>query len=329
MNEVLKMMINAVKGISSGEFSKAEMSESIRNALIEINGGSKKITPKNFYRGSELFALVEELIPVIVEEGFKDDDEIFKFVEYKNIKDGDVNEFHTEGKLYFVVADAAAGIKGVRRQRLDGMQTVSVQTSVKIIRVYEELNRLLAGRVTFDTFVQAVADAFKQKMLADAYAAISTITANTAGMEADLVVSGTYSEDDLNDLCDKVEARTGYTPVIYGTKAALRKVTTAVVSDQAKEDVYGMGYYGKFNGVPMVALRQSYKPGTSTFNIDNNKLYILAGNSQPIKFVNEGEGLLIEQEPTANADLTQEYVYGQTYGVGVIVSEQFGVYTMS
>lgn len=328
MNEVLEMMINAVKGISSGEFSDAQISESIRKALIEMNGGSKKLSPKNFYRGSEMFALVEELIPVIIDEGFKDEDEIFKLIEYKNIKDGDENVFYTEGEVYFVVADAAAGIKGIRRQRLDNSQSVTVKTTVKMIRVYEELSRLLAGRVTFEKFTEAVAKAFKQKMLADAYAAINSIASTTVGMASDLLYTGAYDEDELFDLVQKVEAKTGKAATIYGTKSALRKVTTATVSDQAKEDVYGMGYYGKFNGTPMVSLRQSYKPGTTEFNLSDDKLYILAGDSQPIKFVNEGEGLLIEADATTNTDLTQEYYYGQTYGVGVIVSEQFGIYTI-
>ena len=131
------------------------------------------------------------------------------------------------------------------------------------------------------------------------------------------------------DLIEKVEAATGKTATIYGTKSALRKVSTAVVSDKAKDDIYNFGYYGKFNGTAMVALRQSYKPGTKEFNLKSNKLYIIAGDSQPIKVVNEGEGIMLDQEATVNNDLTREYVYGQGYGVGTIVSEQLGVYTIA
>jgi hypothetical protein len=329
MKDVLEMAINAVRGITSGEFSQAERSQAIREAFVKMNGGSTKLSPKTFHRGSELFALVEELIPVIVDEGFKDDDELLKLIEYKNIKDGDKNEFYTDGKVYFVVADAAAGIKGVRRQRLDNSQSVAVTTTMKIVRVYEELGRLLAGRITFDKFVDAVAEGFKQKIYADAQAAIDNISTTTIGLDADLVVSGTYSEQSLLDLIEKVEAATGKTATIYGTKSALRKVSTAVVSDKAKDDIYNFGYYGKFNGTAMVALRQSYKPGTKEFNLKSNKLYIIAGDSQPIKVVNEGEGIMLDQEATVNNDLTREYVYGQGYGVGTIVSEQLGVYTIA
>ena len=323
MNEVLEMAKNAVRHITSGEFSAAQTSDAIRQSLIELNGGSDKINFKKFHRGSQLYELVEELVPVIIEEGLKDDDELLRLVEYKNIAEGDKNEFYTDGEVYFVVADAAAGIKGVRRQRLDNSQTVSVTTTMK------ELSRLLAGRISFDKFVDAVATSFKQRILADAHAAIDSINSTTVGMKSDLIVTGAYDEDKLVGLVEKVEAATGKTATIYGTKSALRGVKTAEVSDKAKDDKYDFGYYGKFNGTDMVALRQSFKPGTREFNLNNKKLYIFAGDRQPVKMVNEGEGLLIEQEATVNNDLTREYVYGQQYGVAVIVSTDIGIYTVA
>ena len=154
--ELLKVMIDAVKG-EFGTYSKGETSEAIRKALIEANGGSKKIDIKTCYRGSKVYALVEELIPVIIDEGFKDSDEVFALVDYRNVADGDEQEFIIEGNSLFVVADAAAGVKGVRRQRIDESTSVNVKTSMKIARVYEELNRLLSGRIDFNQFVDKVA----------------------------------------------------------------------------------------------------------------------------------------------------------------------------
>lgn len=329
--EVLKIMIDAVKGVNMENYSKGETSEAIRNALIEMNGGSKKLNLKNFYRGSQLYALVQELIPAIIDEGFKDEDTLFSLVEYRNIADGDEEEFYVEGNSYFLVADAAAGIRGVRRQRIDKSETVTVKTSVKVVRIYEELNRLLAGKVSFDKFVENVAKSFKQKILADAYKAISEMSQTTVGLDSNYVVAGTGSgdEDALIDLIQHVEAATGKEARIYGTKAALRKVSTAVVSDEAKKDLYEMGYYGKFNGTEMICMRQVHKVGTSVFALDDSKLYIIAGDDKPVKIVNEGEGLLYEGDATNNNDLTQEYVYGQTFGVGVVCAEKMGVFTLA
>lgn len=329
--DVLKIMIDAVRGTCMENYTKGQTSEAIRNALVEMNGGKNKIDLKKFYRGSDLYTLVQELIPVIVDEGFRDEDPLFNLVEYRNIADGDEQEFVVESNSLYVVADAAAGIRGVRRQRIDNSTTLTVKTSVKIARVYEELNRLLAGKVTFDKFVENVGKSFKQQILADAYKAVSEIGKDTAGLSEDYIKGGTLAdnEDALLELIEHVEAATGKTARIYGTKTALRKVKTAVVSDEAKSDLYNMGYYGKFNGTEMFCMRQIHKPGTATFVLDDTKLYIIAGDDKPVKVVNEGSGILYEGDPMNNNDLTQEYVYGQPFGVGVICAEKFGIFTIS
>lgn len=327
--EVVKIAIDAIKGVSSGNYSKAQTSEAIRQALIEANGGSTKLSPKTFVRGSELYAIVEELIPAIVEEGLNDSNPIFKLVEYKNIANGDVNEFHTEGKAVFVVADAASGVRGVRRQRIMDGETVSVKTTMKIVRVYEELGRLLAGRISFDKFVEGVAKSFKQQILNDAYAAVKTMSEETAGLSAENVIASDYNEETLIELIDRIEAATGKVAKIYGTRTALRHISTANAADEAKSDLYNMGYYGKFNGTDMIRLNQAYKLGTKTFALDNNKVYVIAGDDTPIKMVNEGEGLMIERSAAENNDLTQEYIYGQAWGTGVICAEEMGVYTFN
>ena len=326
---VLKIMIDTVKGVHTENYSKAEESEAIRKALIEATGGTTKMNPKIFRRGTQLFSLVEELLPVIIEEGLKEDNPIFNLVEYKNIADGDEQQFVVQANSLFVVADAAAGIRGVRRQRMDSNQTVTISTTMKIVRVYEELSRLLSGRIDFNTFVDNVAKAFNQAVLNAAYDAINGIAEDTVGLNSTYVVAANAaaSEEALNTLVEHVEAATGKKAVIYGTKSALRKVTTAQVADEARSDLYNIGYYGKFNGTDMVALRQAHKPGTDTFVLNDKKLFVIASDDKPIKVVDEGEGLLIEREATENNDLTREYVYGQAAGVGAICADKLGVVT--
>ena len=95
-----------------------------------------------------------------------------------------------------------------------------------------------------------------------------------------------------------MEAKTGQTAKIVGTKAALRKVTTAVVSDEAKSDLYNIGYYGKLGRHRHDRCQAGPQgTGTDTFMLDNNKLYIIAGSEKPIKVVNEGEGLIVNGDP--------------------------------
>ena len=96
--ELLQVMIDAVKGTYQENYTKGQTSDAIRNALIEANGGSNKINIKNFYRGSQVYSLIEELIPTIIDEGFKDEDVIFSLVDYRNIADGDEQEFEIENE---------------------------------------------------------------------------------------------------------------------------------------------------------------------------------------------------------------------------------------
>ena len=200
-----------------------------------------------------------------------------------------------------------------------------------MVRVYEELNRLLAGRINFTDFIEKVAKSFKEKILEDAYKAIDEITENTIGLDSNYVVAANAAgaEEALLTLIAHVEAATGMPARIYGTKAALRKVPNAVMSDEAKSDLYNIGYFGKFNGNDMVCMRQLHKPGTSEFVMNDDKLYVIASSDKPIKVVNEGEGIMFENEPTDNNDLTKEYVYGQPMGTAVICSSKMGVFKFS
>jgi len=327
--DLLAVAVDSIRGRLDGNFTTAQASEAMRNCFIEANGGSDKINPKTFYRGNALFDLVQEIIPVMIEEGLKADNPLFQLVDYHNIAAGDESEFITEGVAEFIVADAAAGIQGVRRQRIGDGEKVTVKTTIKIVRVYENLGRLLAGRITFDKFVDGVSKAFNRQILDDAYKVFDAMNAATKGLDAAYVYTGTFDEEKLIEIIDHVEAATGKTARILGTRSALRKISTAVESREARTDMYNIGFYGKFNGTDMIRLKQAHKTGTSNFVLNDSKILVIASDDKPIKMVNEGDGLLIERPATDNADLTQEYVYAQAYGTGVICAEKLGIYTIA
>lgn len=329
MDKILKVAIAAVGGEIPAQFSKEQTSAALREAFIKLNGGEKKINPKTFYRGNKLFDLVETLLAVIIDEGIKEDNELMNLCEYINIANGDINEFRINGVSNFVVSDVAAGIQGVRRQRISDGQTVSVTTNPKAVRVYEGLSRLLAGKIDFDEFINGVAASFQSKIREDAYNCLSAVTISTAGVNSTYVISGTYNEDTLISLIDHVEASTGKAASIVGTRAALRKLTQAGGSDSAKDDLYKLGFYGYFNGTPMIRMRSAHKPGGDVFAFSDSKVYVLATDTKPIKIVNEGDGIMQQSDAIKNADLTQEYVYIQSYGVGAIFNEKVGIYTIT
>lgn len=328
--KVLKLATDMIENKVSGNFSDgAKNSEALIDQLIELNGGSKELNFKTFHRGNPVFDIVEEILPLIIHEGLTGDEFFFNLVDYRNIALGDEIDFWTEDKTEFVVADAAYGTTGIRRQRLGAMEKYNVKTQLKVIKVYEELKRLLARRVDFNTFIAKAANAMVRELRDDTYTVFNGVTTTTKGLNSTYVKSGTYAEDTLLELVDHVEAANEATATIMGTKSALRKITTAVVSDEAKADLYNMGYYGKFNGTNMIYLPQRHKVGTDAFLLDNSKIYVFAGTDKPIKVVNVGEGILSANDPLQKADFTQNYLYGQEFGVGLVFNEKQGFYTIA
>lgn len=322
MKEIVKLAVDAYKG-SVEKYSVAQSQEALRQALVEANGGSTKLNYKAIRDGkcNGLFALIEEILTKTVVEGLSGDEFFNALVDFRNVAEGDQNIFLVEDSNLFVVDDAADGTQGVRRQRLSGTSEVSIPTTMKAVRIYEELNRVLSGRVDFNHFINDVAESFRQKMLNDIYTLWSGATANELGGVTYFPAAGSYNEDDLLDLISHVEAAAGgKTATIVGTKKALRQLKESIQSDGAKDELHNLGYYGKFYGTPVVAMPQRHKVGTTNFIYDDNVLTIIAGDDKPIKFVYEGDPIVLMGDPMQNADFTQEYLYGEKYGLGIVLA---------
>lgn len=311
-NDILKLAIDTMHGTVSGHFSKEDGSEALRQAFSELNGGSDKLTVKSFRDHPELFQIIEEIMPIMVEEGLRGDEMVFNLVDYRNIALGDENRFWTEDNSDLIVSRIAEGSTAIRRQRLNAGQYVTIETQMHAIKVYEELNRLMAGRVDFNTLVDRLTRSFTRNMRNEILACFEGVTADTTGLNATYVKSGSFNAATLRELIAHVEAATGSTATIVGTKAGLAKIrdndpnAVSLASASAKEDLYNLGYFGKFDGTSMVSMRQAHKVGTDTFAINDNKIYVIAGSDKPIKFVREGEGLMITTDAMSRADLTQE-----------------------
>ena len=322
MKDIVKLAVDAYKG-NVEKYSVSQSQDVLRQALIDANGGSTTLNYKNIRDGkcTGLFALVEEILSRTVIEGLQGDEYFNALVDLRNLAEGDQNVFIVEDSNLFVVAEAADGTQGIRRQRLGGETEVSVPTSLKLVRIYEELNRVLSGRVDFNTFINKVAESFKQKLLNDVYTVWSGATAAQLGGVTYYPAAGSYDEDSLLDLISHVEAAAGGKPAtIIGTKKAVRNLKASIVSDGARDDLYNLGYYGKFYGTPVVITPQRHKVGSTEFVMDDNVITIVAGDDKPIKVVYEGDPIVLMGDPTTNADFTQEYLYGEKYGVGIVLA---------
>ncbi|MBR1525571.1 MAG: hypothetical protein IJ640_02810 [Prevotella sp.] len=322
MKDIVKLAVDTYKG-NVEKYSVAQSNDVLRQALVEANNGSTVLNYKDIRDGkcNGLFTLIEEILSRTVVEGLQGDEYFNALVDFRNVAEGDQNLFLVEDNNLFVVAEAADGTQGIRRQRLGGVKETSIPTSLKVVRIYEELNRVLAGRVDFNEFINKVAESFRQKLLNDIYTLWAGATAADMGGIAYFPTAGTYSEDDLLDVISHVEAAAGgKQATIIGTKKALRALKESIQSDGAKEELHGMGYYGKFFGTPCVAVPQRHKVGTTNFVMADDVLTIIAGDDKPIKVVYEGNPIVLMGDPMTNADFTQEYLYGEKYGMGIVLA---------
>lgn len=322
MKDIVKVAVDAYHG-NVEQYSVGQSQELLRKALVELNGGSSVLNYKNIRDGkcNGLFSLIEEILNVTVVEGLQGDEYFNALVDFRNVAEGDQNLFEVEDSTLFVVSEAADGTQGLRRQRLGGTHQVTIPTSLKAVKIYEELNRVLSGRVDFNRMIDKVSESFRQKLLNDVYTLWSGATAADLGGVTYFPVAGAYDEDKLLELIAHVEAAAGGKPAtIIGTKKAIRNLDITPLGDKAKEDLYNLGYAGKFYGTPVVATPQRHKVGTTDFVFDDDVLVIVAGDDKPIKCVYEGDPLVIMGDPLTNGDLTHEFMYAEKYGMGIVLA---------
>lgn len=329
-NDLINVAVDAYKGTPSGNYSVEQSLDAVRNGLIAINNGKPYLDYKDIRDGkcNGLFAVIEEIITKTVIDGLQGNEFFMNLVEYKNLAMGDKNEFYVPDTSLFNVATIARGTQGIRRQRLNGGTKFTVDIKTYGVKIYAELDAILAGRINFNEFINKVSESLLKYQYEDIFNAWTNLVSGTGSTY--LPVAGSFSEDGLLDLCEHIEANNGVVPVLLGTRKALRRVTTAVVSDSAKEDLYNMGYYGKFNGYDMVRIKQQHKTNTDDFIFPDNKIYVIGADIKPIKYITEGQSLIISRAPEQNADLTQEYFVSARSGACVVLPDKkIGVYTLS
>lgn len=322
MNEIVRLAVDAYHGTQT-KYSVGESMDTLHQALVAANNGSTILNYKDIRDGKcvGLFTLIEEILSRTVVEGLQASDYFNSLVEYRNVALGDKNLFYVEDSNLFTVADAADGTQGIRRQRLGGMSETSIPTSFKVVKIYEELNRVLSGQVDFNRFIQKVSESFQKKILDDIYSLWISATADDFGGTTYFPAAGAYDEDTLLDLISNVEAAANGRPAtIIGTKKAIRNLAPAIQGNDSESDIYNLGYYGKFYGTPVVALPQRHKDNSTDFVFSDNLLTVIAGDDRPIKFVNEGQSTVLMGDPMQNMDLTQTYMYGEKYGLGIVLA---------
>jgi hypothetical protein len=214
-----------------------------------------------------------------------------------------------------------------------GGETFTVRTFLRGLKVYEEMDLLLAGRVDFNEFMKRIADAFERDTIERIYKAWSGTIEN---LEAPYAITGSYAEAQLLSLIQHVQAANGVrNAYILGTKLALSKATSAYDNSiPAQESAYNTGIIGKFHGTDKIETVNMYKAGTTEFLLSDDVLHVMPAGvkTKPIMYVTEGRSLIIPHHSVENNDLTEEYMMVDRVGIAARVPNgegKFGRYTIA
>jgi len=305
------------------KYSLDEGNDRLLKAMIEINGGKNYLDARSMRDGASngLFALIESTLDTRVIEGLQENDYFMGLVETRNLALGDQNLFNVEDGNLYAVAEIAPGTQGIRRQRIGEVKQVPVPTSYKGVKIYEELERVMAGRVDFAQMINDVTKSFQRKIVDDVYALWANASAEEFG-EIYFPAAGSYNEATLLTLIEHVEAASGKTATLVGTKAALRNLQNSMQSIDAANAIYHDGYMGSFYGSPVISIPQRHKINSTEFVISDKIISVIASDDKPIKLVYEGNSLIIPGNPENKADLTQEYFAAQKYGTAIVVGSK-------
>lgn len=330
MNEIVKLGVDSYKG-KVEKYSDAQAQAALRNALIEANNGSTKLDARAMRDGkcSGVFSIVEEILAQTVMDELTSSDYFNALVEYRNVPAGDQAVFRVQDANLFTVSEVADGTQAIRRQRLVGDTVVPITPTMHAVRIYEEMDRVLSGRVDFNHMIDVVTKSFTRKTLDDIYALWANATQADLGGSVYFPAAGAYDLDTLLTVIEHVEAAAGGAPAtIIGTKTALRPLITDIVGLDQKNVVDSNGYMGKFYGSNVVAVPQRHKIGSTDFVFDDYTITIIAGagaDAKPIKFVYEGNPIMFAREPKENMDLTYEFFYGSKFGLGLVTAGNTGI----
>lgn len=277
-----------------------------------------------------LYEIVEEIVNVTIGEDVLNSPFIDAFVEVKNRKLGDTTEFYSEGGL-LSVATFAGNHWDTNRQALDLGEKITLPREWIYIHVYEELERFLLGIVTLEKLVDKIYKSINKYIQDRLYAQF----VNVANAVPAAFSAQGNSEEAVGHLCDLVQAAGGYGALtIAGTKGALRKLAQVVpdkmFSNSQKEAKATTGSIGEWEGMKLMVIPQTLKSGTFELALNDDQLFIMGGDTKPIKLEFFGDTRSnTDTTGKKNNDMTVDVQVQTLMGMGLVLSPYFGVFTFA
>ena len=331
-----KLLIDTAKGCPA-KYSAGEANDAIRKHFFEVLGIDETTNVKEIRRALrrhkvEVFEIIEDTIDEMLISGWGENPFFRELVETKNLADGDRNEFYVPDKSILTVSKFSGSSHDLLRQKLGFGESFSVLTNWYGIKVYEEFERYMAGRIDWALYITKLYEALDKKVNDMLYGAFMGLDDY---VPAEYNLTGSLTADKILETVEKVQVGTGKEVFVAGPRAALAKICALtgadMWSDNMKDTRNTTGGLGTWNGIDLVRVPQVFEQGTRNFAYPQNKFYILPKtDNKPIKLVYEGDSQYFENTDAAtNRDMTIEAEYMTKLGIGVIYGADFAVGTFS
>lgn len=296
---------------SNAEYTAEEREEGLRNYLADL-AKDYRANKNEIYQIIE--SVVNEVLPKRVLESVKN------FAEFKQFDNNTEVKFKAKNGKIKAVEVALGG--HVERVRLDRGYFTLKYTALQA-KAYEEYERILGGQTDFNEYINGVVDAINEAILVKVYDALKAVYAKLPTPNKHTAT--TFEQAEFDKILNVV--RSYGTPVIMGTANALGTIPlSATASSEAdKVDFREMGYLGKYKGVNVVELPQSFDDSDNlTKTIDDQYIFIVPAGQE--KIVKVGMvGTLITKEENG-ADWTVNFEAYQKVSVGLLAVNNIGIY---
>lgn len=319
-NDIQKLSLDLYNG-NVEKYSTEEANEVLRTAINDACGGTFNKNTFMDNRG-KVFQILEDTLSIAA--GYTLYERFEDLAEIHDVALGDTIEFKIEDTDLFKISTISVGNRDIRRQKLYGKKlTVSVEKLA--VKIYEDLDRFLSGRINWASMIDRVAASFAHEIGLRIYNAVYNAY-DVINAPYKVAMAGTFDEAKLIDAIAHVEASTGKTAKVLGTKKSLAKITSAEVSDSMKDAKNQIGHYGMFRGTNLNVLPQGHKAGTTDFAVSDDFLVVIPDGEKIVKVILEGD-VTVEEMPQGDSrnDEAIEFLIGRKVGVAAITANNYAI----
>lgn len=278
----------------------------------------------------ELFAMIEDAIIDRRAQGFGDNPFFIQWAQYRNLANGEKNEFIVRDASLLQVSKFAGNHHDIDRQKVLPGKPFTVPTNWYGIKVYADWEEFAFGRIDWADMIDRMTRSADKHRLDAAFTMFQQLK-TIAPTDMKLTLNASTTTNQVVEFAEIVKSVSGYDVAFIGTKAALNKLTGMVSYDawsgNMKDEKNQMGRLGHFEGYSLIEIPRVNAYGTHTEITDNSTILVLPLDPEfkPLLVVDEGDVSYYETGMNRELhDMTVEAELGYEEGIALAANNAFG-----